>query len=106
MGKRKSILTRLWVTGRSFFRYIVIEFLWICSIIEQESTQDNTGVGLRERVLYDALRDMNNPWFHSGAGIVDFEEATPITEKQANSIIDSYEYEKLVFTPFCDGATF
>ena len=67
---------------------------------------DDFSVGLRERVLYDALRDMNNPWFHSGAGIVDFEEATPITEKQANSIIDSYEYEKLVFTPFCDGATF
>lgn len=61
---------------------------------------DDFSVGLRERVLYDALRDMNNPWFHSGAGIVDFEAATPITEDQANSVTDLYEYEELVFTPF------
>lgn len=67
---------------------------------------DDFSVGLRERVSYNGLRDMNNPWFHSGAGIVDFEAATPITEDQANSIIDFYEYEKLVFTPFYDGATF
>lgn len=61
---------------------------------------DDFSVGLRERVLYDASRDMNNPWFHSEAGIVDFEAATPITEEQANSITDLYEYEKLVYTPF------
>lgn len=64
---------------------------------------DDLSVGLRERVLYDGLRDMNNPWFYTGAGIVDFEAATPITEEEADSIIDSYEYEKLVFTPFYDG---
>lgn len=67
---------------------------------------DDFSVGLRERVLYDGLRDMNNPWFYSGAGIVDFEAVTPITEEQANSILNSYEYENLVFTPFYDGATF
>ncbi len=68
--------------------------------------RDDLSVGLRERVLYDGIRDMNNPWFHSGAGIVDFDAATPITEEEANTIMDSYEYERLVFTPFGDGATF
>lgn len=55
-----------------------------------------------ERVFFDANQDPENPWFKGYAEAV--EDADPISEEEANTIIDSYPTVEIPCTPITEYA--
>lgn len=55
---------------------------------------------LVESVIYDGMRDADNPWFYSTKSVYDAEDAEPINEERATEIRKKYTYERLAFIPF------
>ncbi len=67
-------------------------------------TFDGGKLRLKEAVIYDGMRDEENPWFYfsSGADADKFKpgQAAPISEEQAEEIMGRYVYTRLELTPF------
>lgn len=55
----------------------------------------------KEAVLYDAYQDELAPWFYSTRTPWK-DTADPITEEEAESVQENYEYEEISFTPLSD----
>lgn len=61
-------------------------------------------LNLVEAILYNGLKDSDNPWFYSTQ--TDFpdgsENAESISEEQAQEIMEKYVYERPIFIPFVE----
>ena len=87
------------LTGWERSRYTLTENYFICShgsngaantLYEYFTLRDRMLV-LQERVIYDAVRDPENPWFYQVAenGVApNVEEAKPVTEQEAEVLMD------------------
>lgn len=61
----------------------------------------NSNLELIEAVIYDGWKDEEEPWFYNKESATS-DGADSIKEEVAREIIDSYEYEKIEFTPFIE----
>lgn len=59
---------------------------------------------LVESVIYDGMKDTENPWFYSTESEYDAENAESISEEQAIEIREMYAYERPSFLPFEEKA--
>lgn len=61
-------------------------------------------LNLVEAILYNGLKDCDNPWFYSTQ--TDFpdgsENADSISEERAKAIMEKYVYERPTFIPFVE----
>lgn len=65
-------------------------------------TFEASNLHLVEAVIYDGMRDADHPWFYSTESEYDSENASPISEEQAEEIMEKYVYECPKFVPFTD----
>lgn len=63
-------------------------------------TFDGSKIHLVESVIYDGMKDAENPWFYSTESEDDAENAEPVSEERADEIRGKYKYEYPVFVPF------
>ena len=63
-------------------------------------TFEKSELHLVESVIYDGMKDAENPWFYSTESEYDAENADPISEEQANEIMGKYVYQRPIFIPF------
>lgn len=61
---------------------------------------ENGAANLVESVIYDGMKDEDNPWFYSTEQQYDATDADPISEDDAYAIINEYVYSHPVYTPF------
>lgn len=66
-------------------------------------TFENSELHLVESVIYDGMKDAENPWFYSTESEYDAENADPISEEQAKEIMGNYVYQHPAFIPFVEG---
>ena len=60
----------------------------------------DSSLKLKETVVMDGYYDEENPWFYSTQYEDSPENSTPISEDEAQNIIQKYTYKILQFTPF------
>lgn len=66
-------------------------------------TFDGSELHLVEAVIYDGMKDRDNPWFYSTESENDAGNAEPISEERAEEIRKKYVYEYPTFIPFIEG---
>lgn len=65
-------------------------------------TFEGSKLQLVESVIYDEMKDPDNPWFYSTVSEYDSEHAEPISEEKAVEIREKYTYKRPVFIPFAE----
>lgn len=102
------------LTGWERCRYTLTDNYFICchgsngaanTLYEYFTVRDRMLV-LQERVIYDAVRDPENPWFYQVAvdGVAgNVDEATPITEEEAEVMMDHGDPLELKWNSIADA---
>lgn len=63
---------------------------------------EGTELRLVEAVIYDGWQDSEHPWFYSTQDAYYTENAEPISEEQARTIMEKYVYKHPKFIPFVE----
>lgn len=66
-------------------------------------TFEESKLHLVESVIYDGIKDADNPWFYSTESEYDAENAEPISEDRSIEIREKYVYKHPTFIPFVEN---